>query len=317
MKSKILAIFSLLVIIFIAFFNIEITVRIVNQSINLFLNFVFPYLFPFMLLIQLFLKLKGGSLLTYIFQYPMYFLAKFKPYQTLSFLICILSGYPSNSLYIESLFIDKKISAKEGLNFIYLASFPTMFFVLGSLNKILDNYIVCKLIILSIFLSGFLILKRDNSSLNFITKIELYSEIKSYNFSMFLSIIKDTISSSILAILNIFSTYIFYSILSNIIKYIFPYNLTLIICAFLEFSSGVFEIAKMDINMVLKYNLIVFILSFGGISILTQIETNLSFLKINYKDYFLSKLKHAFIACLIFNIFYIFFIIWSFLLPYL
>jgi hypothetical protein len=70
MKSKILIIASLFFIIFVCFYNINITVEIVNKSINIFINFLLPYIFPFMLLIQLFIRLKGGDLLTYVLQYP-------------------------------------------------------------------------------------------------------------------------------------------------------------------------------------------------------------------------------------------------------
>ena len=98
-------------------------------------------------------------------------------------------------------------------------------------------------------------------------------------------------------------------ILTSIIYTISPYEITKVLCSFLEFSQGVFSLSKMDLYLPLKYNLIVFCLVFGGMSILSQIDTNLTTLKLNHKDYILSKIKHAFTACLIFNIFYIFFII--------
>lgn len=309
MKRKIIIILLVLFIIFICFFNIDITTEIVNNSINKFISFILPYIFPFMLLIQLFIKLKGDILLTYIFQYPSYFLTRLKPYQTVSLILCLLSGYPTNSIYIESLYIDRKLEKNEALNFIYFTSFPTLFFVLGSMNKIINNELVCKLIFLSIFSSGFLILKRNKNPFIPISKIEFSNTLKSYRVKDILNILKSTISSTIFSLLNIFSTYIFYSILSSIIQYILPYKFITILCSFLEFSNGTFNIANMEINILLKFNLIVFVLSTGSLSILTQIESNLTQLKLNYKDYFIGKIKHAFSACLIFNILYIFFII--------
>ena len=309
MKNKILLVVSLSFIIFVCFYNINITVEIVNKSINVFIKFLLPYIFPFMLLIHLFIKLKGGDLLTYFLQYPAYYLTRFKPYQTLSLFICLLSGYPTNSMYLETLYKDGKINKNDALNFIYLASFPTIYFVLGSLNKTLNNPLVCKLIFLSIFSSGFLILKRDKNPFIPLTKSKLSTTLNSYDFKDVLSMLKNTISTSILSLLNIFSTYIFYSILSGIIQYIFPYQITTFLCSFLEFSNGALSIAIMNINELLKFNLIIIILSIGSLSILTQIESNLKYLKLNYKVYFYLKIKHAFFACLIFNLFYIFFII--------
>ena len=309
MKSKILIIASLFFIIFVCFYNINITVEIVNKSIHIFINFLLPYIFPFMLLIQLFIKLKGGDLLTYVLQYPSYYLTRFKPYQTLSLFICLLSGYPTNSIYLEILYKENKLQEKEALNFIYFASFPTIYFVLGSLNKYLGNPIICNLLFLSIFSSGFFILRRDKNSFIPLNKIDIFNNLNCYEFKDILYILKDTISTSINALLNLFSTYIFYSILSGIIQHIFPISIITIAGAFLEFSSGIFNIVDMDINLLLKLNLIIVVLVFGSLSILTQIESNLKFIKINYKDYFCCKIKHALLACLIFNILYIFFII--------
>lgn len=315
-KRKLLII-SVIVIIFVAFFNIENTVNVVHESINIFYNFVLPYILPFLFIIQIFIRLKGGIFIAYYLQKITYKVLGLNGYETLISLCSILSGYPSISIYTESFYSQGKIDKKSALDLIYFSSFPSLFFVLGSMPKYLDNFLVPKLIFLSILLGGLLILKLRKNTCNFIKKDEFESLLKSYKKSDIFMIIKDSINTTITSILFIMFSYIFYSIIANLIHLLFPYKIVLILTSLLEFSNGVFVVSKLTINKLIKYNLIIFILCFGGLSILTQIDSFLDSIKLNYLDYFKAKIKHALVACIIFNILYIFFIIWSFLFPYL
>jgi hypothetical protein len=137
-KRKMLII-SILFIILIAFFNINITVDIVHESINIFYNFVLPYILPFLFLMQIFINLKGGIFLAYYLQKISFHLLGINGYETVICLSSILCGYPSISIYTESLFKQRKISYESALDLIHFASFPSLFFTLGSLAKYLNN----------------------------------------------------------------------------------------------------------------------------------------------------------------------------------
>lgn len=307
-KRKMLII-SILFIILIAFFNINITVKIVHESINIFYNYVLPYILPFLFLMQIFISLKGGIFLAYYLQKISFHLLGINGYETVICLSSILCGYPSVSIYTESLFNQRKISYKSALDLIHFASFPSMIFTLGSLAKHLDNPLIPKLIFLSILSGGFLILKARNIDKNYIRKSELTNELKSYKKSDIFSIIKNSINNTLTTTLFIMFSYIFFSIISNILIQIFPYKIVLILSSFLEFSNGVFSISNLNINNLIKYNLIILVLCFGGLSILIQIASFLQSIKLDLKSYFKAKIKHAFTACIIFNILYILFII--------
>ena len=301
MVKKILFLISLIIVIIVCFMNIEITVEATKNSLETFYNFVLPYMLPFIFLIQIFINLGGGILIAYLIQKPSSILLKISGYEALIILCSILSGYPSISIYSESFYLNKKIDKNSALKLINYASFPSVFFVLGSLHKFIDNPLVLRLIFLSIISSGFLILRINKNCSIIISKNDLNHSLKQLNFNKVLLAIKSSIFNTSKSIILILSSFIFYSILSSIIYVIFPSDLTKILCSFLEFSNGVFTIAKMDILLPLKYNLVIFCLVFGGMSILSQIETNLTTLKLDYKDYFLSKIKHAFCACLLFK----------------
>jgi len=309
MIKKIGAILLVFSIILIAFFNIEITAKSVLESVNIFYNFVLPYLLPFLFFVPLFLHLGGGYLLAYFIQYPSYYLFGINGYEMIVFICSILSGCPANAIYSEMFFSKEKISDNQAKNLIYFCSFPSMFFILGTLKKYVENISILKIIFLSIISVFFLIFSLHNSNKNFITFNEVKRQIKSVNINYIFISVKSCINNALRSILLIMSSYIFFYIISSIICSVFDYQIIQILLSFLEFSNGSFIILSLRVPDIIKYNFLVFLLGFGGLSIYTQIITCLAKIKIDFKHYFLSKIKHAFLACLFFNIYYILFII--------
>ena len=233
MVKKILFLISLIIVIIVCFMNIEITVEATKNSLETFYNFVLPYMLPFIFLIQIFINLGGGILIAYLIQKPSSILLKISGYETLIILCSILSGYPSISIY----YLNKKIDKNSALKLINYASFPSVFFVLGSLHKFIDNPLVLRLIFLSIISSGFLILRSNKNCSIIISKNDLIHSLKQLNFNKVLLAIKSSIFNTSKSIILILSSFIFYSILSSIIYVIFPYDLTKILCSFLESSA--------------------------------------------------------------------------------
>lgn len=310
MKKKIIVPLIVLFIIIASFINIEITKESVLRSINTYFNYVFPFTFPFLFLTTLFIKINGGHIIAYAIQKITYKLLRINSYETIVLICSILGGYPSSSIYCSLFYNQKLINLKSCKHLINNASFPSFLFFLGTINSIIKDTKLSVIIYLSIIISGFILIrKRKQEEYHLITKNDISKEIKKISIFSILFSIKESIESAVKTTLLIISSFVFCSVISNIFTFYIPEPLNVFFSTFIEFSESSINILKLELPEIIKYNTILFATTFGGVSILVQIYTNSPFLHFDLKSYFLSKIKHALLACLIFNTIYIFFII--------
>ena len=207
------------------------------------------------------------------------------------FLLSLISGFPSGAKYTKDLLNNNTISYKEATNLLLFSHFPNPLFVIGSISSILDKNL-CFKILISIILSNFIILV-------FTKKYKKYTNniICPDNFS---NILKKSIYNSIKTIILIYSTSIFFYLISCIITKYISFNpyIYILISGIFDLTKGVFSTTIIN-NTIIKSLFILIFISFGSISIHIQIKSILEDTLL-YKSFIKGRIISTILSIIIF-----------------
>lgn len=290
MKKKqdvLIIIFILLIITYILLNNQNINYVIKNSSL-LWFNKVFPSLFPMFILNDL--------LLSHNIQYYICKIFKKNGLKYYVFIMSLLSGSPSSAYIIKKLYDDKVIDNKNASNLLTFTYFSSPLFLITMLAFLFNNKITILKIIISHYLSNFIISLfykiRVNNNL-------IYNEPSAFGKNFTIAITK-----TINTLLIILGTLIFYIILSHIIIDIL--NLNALSCSilkgFLEITQGLNSLDGLFINHKLKILLSTIFINFGGISIHSQIKSIISDTSIKYNNFLIGRIIQTIICLFILNL---------------
>ena len=216
---------------------------------------------------------------------------KTSKYGIFVFVLSLFTGSPSNAKYIKDLIDNNLISITEGNKLLLFTTNYNPLLIYSLLTLYLDkktSIILITIIILSNIIIGFL-----NRNMEY-DEIQNNYNSKSINLS---KIIKETIDT----LLMILGTLIVFNIIINIL----PINNLLIksiINGTLEITTALNNINFLNINTNFKILLSIIYLSFGGISIHTQIKSIFS--DTNYKLFLKNKLLSIFISIILLLLFH-------------
>lgn len=295
MKEKIynftFCLFLTLSIIFI-FKNNSSVARVILNGIDLFFKKVFVSLFPMFIINDILIN----------FNFPYYFYIIFnklfkKVFKTSGicsyvFIMSLISGSPSNAYILKNLVLNNKISEKEANHYLYFTYFSNPLFLTIMLSLIFPFNIVLKIILIH-YLSNIIIgiiLRNKAPNIN-----ETTLETKLIPFS---DILSKSINRSINTLLMILGTIVFFMLLSFIINSFLP-NIPIlktIISGILEITNGLNMLTNINLNLKLKEIIACMIISFGGLSINTQIKSILEDTNISYSYFFKGRIMQALIS---------------------
>lgn len=276
--KKILIYLPILIFIILIFINYNIVLESTINACYIWLYKVFPYLFIMIILNNILINLN--------------FYQIFKRPSTYVFIMSLLSGSPTSAYIISNLHKEAIIDncyADTSLLFSYFANPLFLYTMLNSIFK--NNYIVIKLIIIH-YISNFIIYLINKNKLN------NYSNKRNNNLTFNLT---HSIKEAINTTLMVLGTIIFYLVISNIIINTFniPSFLSILFRGILEMTQGLNYL--IDENIIYKEILTIFFLSFGGLSIHTQVKCILDEANLDYK-YFLKGRTYQTIISLILTI---------------
>lgn len=216
---------------------------------------------------------------------------KTSKYGIFVFVLSLFTGSPSNAKYIKDLIDNNLISITEGNKLLLFTTNYNPLLIYSLLTLYLDkktSIILIIIVILSNIIIGFL-----NRNMEY-DEIQNNYNSKNINLS---KIIKETIDT----LLMILGTLIVFNIIINIL----PINNLLIksiINGTLEITTALNNINFLNINTNFKILLSIIYLSFGGISIHTQIKSIFS--DTNYKLFLKNKLLSIFISIILLLLFH-------------
>lgn len=274
MKRKI-TILLIITFIILIFKNYEIVLKSTLEATSIWLNKVFPYLFIMIIIQDLLINLNFSSY--------------FKSTALYIFIMSLLSGSPSGT-YIISKLKNQNIITKEYANTCLIFTyFANPLFLYTILNNIFKNKLITIKLILILYLTNLL--------LYLFYKKDLPSKGKSINTNDIN--LSTSIKTSINTTITILGVITFYLILSNIIisefRIIYPFNI--FFKGFLEMTQGLTSL--ININIKFKEVIAITFISFGGLSIHTQVSYILNESSLSYKHFLKGRIIQTILSIIL------------------
>ena len=258
---------TILILIFLIFKNYSIVLTSSINAVELWLYKVFPYLFIMIVINDTLINLGFEKV--------------FKNNSIYAFVMSLLSGSPTSAVIIGSLFKQGKMSKENANITLMFTYFANPLFLYTMLNAIFGNTNITIKLMLIHYLSNIIIY------IIFHKKLE-----KSQNNSLKTII---NISSSIKKAMNttimVLGTITFYLVISNIL------NLPLLIRGLVEITQGLNLLITTSLPF--KEIITMLFISFGGISIHTQIKCILDETDLEYTYFLKGRIYQTLIACII------------------
>ena len=271
-------------------------VNSIKFSFNLCINNLFPSFIPFMLLSNFLISYNFTDELSNMFNWLM---KKFKISKNSSiiFIMSLFGGTPNNAIYINNLLKNNLINLEDGHNLLKFCHFTNPIFILSTIGySFLGSKELGLKILIAHYSSSIIIGLTNKRKSNYIINIETEKSKK----ENFINILKNSIintSNNLLIILGVITFFIIITtIINNFLNinndYKFLYGI-------LEITQGLKYLSLSAINIKIKSLIAVFLISFGGISIHLQVFNIIDNKKIRYIPYFISRLVHGVISCII------------------
>ncbi len=302
MKEKIIN-FTICLLIFITIFFIfnhnTLIASTILQGINLFFTKVFVSLFPMFIINDFLISLNIPYYFSKIFHNLFSKLFNTSGTCAYVFFMSLISGTPSSAYIIKNLYADHLISLEEANHYLTFTYFSNPLFLITMLSLLFSKTITYKIILIH-YLSNFIIglLLRNKAP-----------KITNHNLTLKTSTLSSTliksISNAMTTLLVILGTIIFYLLLFFIISNLLPLNIFLktIISGILEITNGLNNLLILNVSSKLKEIIATCIISFGGLSINTQVKAILEDTNINFSYFFKGRLYQTLISFILILIF--------------
>lgn len=277
--------------------NPYILIHSVEYSTQLFIYNIFPTLFPFFIISEFLTNYKITYLIGKILKKTLGFLFNVNEEVIFAFALSIFSGQPSNAKYIKDLLDQNNITLSTATNLLCYSFFPSPMFIIGTIGVLFYKDInVGYIILFSVYLTNFIlgVVLRNQNELSNTKKIKL-------NILPLGELMHKSILNAFNILFLILGSMTIFVIVTNSIINMFNLNFYIetFLSSFLEITQGCKKISILQVELNLKILLTCFILSFGGLSIHTQVKSILYNYKINYKKVIIYRLYASIISALI------------------
>ena len=297
MKNKflkfIIICLSLFSIYFIFINNTLITKNIIF-AVNLWITKVFPALFPIFIINELLINYKFHNIINNL-------LAKINTNNSYIyiFIMSMFSGAPTNALIIKNLVEHNSINSDEASFILSFTFFSNPIFLYNILSLSFNKITILKIIIIHYITNIFIILifksKLSNQKL----------EYDNHSTPAFSQSINNAIKKSLDTLIMILGTITFYVIISTIVINCFDFSqfTETIIKGFLEITQGLNNLSLLNTSTKLKEIIAISIISFGGISIHSQVQNVISNTNIKYKYFLIGRIFQTIFSIILIIIF--------------
>lgn len=309
-KSNIMICLLLTVVFFMITSSNEI-IESVSFSISIWKDNLFPTLFPFFVVSSLLISYGFIDIIGKLLEKPMSYFFHLKKESSFALAASLLSGFPSGAKYTKDLVEKGLIDRDEGSRLLTFTHYSNPLFIMGMIGNILLNNQKTALIILishvfSGLLTGYLLNIKYKNYISFSNNKSINTR-SDKKFGELLQIsIFDSLNTMFLLLGVVTIFLIITTIINNIIA--LPDIVNVIISGILEMTQGVKNASLLNYPEIVKVVLITAIISFGGLSVHTQVLSIISSQKIKYKQFLLARIIHSILASLFVFILYIVFI---------
>ncbi len=285
-------------IVFIFKNNTEVALTII-EACHLFLTKVFVSLFPMFIINDILISINIPYYFYKLFNKPFTKLFKTSGLASYVLIMSLISGTPSQAYILKNLQKENKITINEANHFLYFTYFSNPLFLYTMLRVIFNLNTTIKIILihyLSNLIIAYLIRKKAPKINN--------NPLTLKHVSLIDTLIK-SISKSINTLLIILGTIVFYMLINYIITNLFPLNpfFKTLIAGILEITNGLNHLKNLTLIPKLKEIMAITIISFGGLSIHTQVKALLEDTEIKFKSFFKGRLLQTLISIILIIIF--------------
>lgn len=289
-----LVIFFTLFFLFLLFYQNSTFKTCIIKGCFLFFEQVFPSLFPMFIINDILMNYNFFSIIEKSINKIFQKIFGFSTMASYIFVMSLFSGTPTNAYLITNLVKEKKINQKDAAIILSYSCFLNPLFLYNMLNAIFHNtHITFKIILIHYtlnFITALFFNKYPYEKRNFFTS----------NPKPFTKVLANSLKRSTNTFFLILGTIIFYFILcEGISMFLNSPILNCLINGVLETTGGLSKLILLNINHHLKEILACFFISFGGLSIHTQIKNIIEEENISYKFFFCSKLIQGILSTLI------------------
>jgi len=310
--SSILIMFVLLFIMFEILTSSSSIMDTVSFSFGVWKNNIFPSLFPFFVLSEFLVNYGFVELVSELFKPVMNKCFKVKGVGAFVFIMSLISGFPSNSKYVRELYMNGLINEYEGTKLLTFTHFSNPLFILGTISILFLNnkeigllILVCHYlgnIFVGLMFRNYYVSDKEDSKISFKTAVLKMHKRRVSNNKSFGEVMSSSLMNGINTLLLIFGVVTLFLVVTTIIDNninISSYYQS-ILNGIIEMTQGLKYVSLLDIPLKIKGTLSVLFISFGGVSVHIQIISILSDTKIKYFPFFVARVIHACISCLMF-----------------
>lgn len=309
--------FSLIITAICSLFIIELIISpslCINSSIygaKLFFYKVFPSLYTFMVICNLIINYNGISIYTKFFGNILCFPLRLPKQCSFALIVSMLCGYPLGAKYSITLYEKKLIDINTCQRLLNIATNVSPLFAIGAIGtSMLHNTSMGYILIISSYISCFamsILIPSKKNTPNI--KLQNKNEFKKFNFG---EALKESIESSLKTCLSIAGFIILFSViitLLNNILFVYIKNNSIKggFLGMIELTKGCSLISLTSINIKYKLGILSFLLSFSGLSIISQVYSFTYKYKISMLKYtllkFIQGIFSSIITMTIYNIF--------------
>ena len=268
---------------------------IINSSKIWFYNII-PSIFPIYIMVDLLINYNILNLISYLFSPLMKYIFKMKKETAIIFLLSIISGFPSNSKYINSFLDNNIININEANKLLMFTHFSNPLFIINSIGiNFLHNKKIGILILISHYITNIII---GFINKNYYVDYSNTGKIIENKKSSFITTLTYSIYNSIKILILLYGIITIFMIITSLINVNINLNpiLNCIICGILEITNGIYYTSNLSIPLIYKACLITFFLSFGGFCIHMQVLSILNKYKINYFNYLKTRIIHGIVS---------------------
>ncbi|MDD4188072.1 MAG: hypothetical protein PHX04_04905 [Bacilli bacterium] len=253
------------------------------EAINIWITNLFPALFPILILSDLIISTDLINVLIRFIGPLFKKLFKVGPYAAYVFWMSALSGCPSNAKYIKDLLDHNLISKNEAVKTLSMSLLynPILILTITSYLDKKDSYFIIIANIIINLIIGFI-------NREVICDIKLDKTLIPKKFDLVSSI-----SKTIDTLLLVLGSLVLFIALSSLVPLNHP-----ILDGIFEITNGIKEIEYIN-NYNHQLMITGILLSFGGLSIQTQIKSILKDYNLEYSLFYKSRIIHLFLFILI------------------
>ena len=278
----------------------------VSFSISLWKDNLFPTLFPFFIVSNVLIQYGCVELIGSLIGKIMNKIFKLPSESGFVLVISLFSGFPSGAKYINELVKEEMLSIEDANRLLTFTHYSNPLFILGFISNIFNKNIALIILVSHVLgglITGFIL--NYNKELNNYKANKKHSNNKTNSLGKILhSSIMDSLNTMFL-LLGIVTIFV---LITNMIQSTLDLSdiSISIISGLIEITQGIKNISLLNIDIYFKILLTTLFISFGGLSIHTQVLSIIEESKIKYKYFFVARIIHSILSIILVSILYLF-----------